>query len=143
MAVYDCIKLSQSQGFLDWFVDTEIPPIFVDNQSTLKLAASSLVTKRSKHIQLRFHVVRDFAEKLMYCPTGKNLSDPLTKALPGFHKYLGMFHHDLFDQSDSAARKVAGALCVVLVNVEEGVRGSVKEDLGDEESYESCNDEEI
>ena len=79
----------------------------------------------------------------MYCPTGKNLSDPLTKALPGFHKYLGMFHHDLFDQSDSAARKVAGARCVVLVDVEESVRGSDEEDLGDEESYESCNDEEI
>jgi hypothetical protein len=91
VALYDTIKFSQSQGYLDWFVeDGSLPLIFCDNQSALNLSKSSLVTKKSKHMNLRYHIVRDFARDLCYCPTDVNRADPLTKPLVG-GKYVSMF----------------------------------------------------
>ena len=92
VALYDTIRLTQSQGYLDWFLgeDREFPLVFGDNESSLALSRSSIVTKRSKHIHLRYHTVRDFAKHLAYCPTDLNRADPLTKALPR-DKYLGLF----------------------------------------------------
>jgi hypothetical protein len=92
VALYDTIRLTQGQGYLDWFLeqDGEIPLIFGDNESSLALSRSSIVTKRSKHIHLRFHTVRDFAKYLAYCPTEINRADPLTKALTR-DKYQGLF----------------------------------------------------
>lgn len=52
---------------------------------------SSVVTKRSKHINLRYHMVRDHVKSLCYCPTDRNLADPLTKGLAG-GKYISLFH---------------------------------------------------
>ena len=79
--------------FLEWFLEQgrELPLVFGDNQSSLALSRSSVVRKRSKHIQLRFHVVRDFAKYLAYVPTEVNRADPLTKPLTG-PKYVGLFH---------------------------------------------------
>ena len=93
VALRDTIRLSQNQGYLEWFLEQgrELPLVFGDNQSSLALSRSSVVTKRSKHIQLRFHVVRDFAKYLAYVPTEVNRADPLTKPLTG-PKYVGLFH---------------------------------------------------
>ena len=91
VAIYDTIRMTTSLGFLDWFIEEgRLPLVFVDNQSALKLSESSLVTKRSKHINLRYHVVRDHCKDLCYCPTDVNLADPLTKSLP-HDKYIGLF----------------------------------------------------
>lgn len=94
VAVYDMIRLSQSQGYLDWFMhDSTLPLIFVDNQSALALSRASIVTKRSKHMNLRFHMVRDHFKDLCYCPTELNKADPLTKPLVG-DKYISMYYAD-------------------------------------------------
>ena len=82
-AVYDSIMLSRSQGFLDWYLDDRTCPlIFVDNQSAIALSKSSLVTKKSKHILLRYHTVRDHARDLCFVPTQHNRADGLTKQIP-------------------------------------------------------------
>ena len=83
--------MCRSQGYLGWFLENrDIPLVFVDNLSAVALSQNSLVTKRSKHISLRFHEVREYCRDLCYCPTDLNLADPLTKPLPA-SKYLGMF----------------------------------------------------
>ena len=70
-----------------------MPVFFVDNQSALALAKSSIVSKRSKHMDLRLHMIRDYVKDLCYCPTGKNLADPLTKPLTS-EKYISLFKCD-------------------------------------------------
>ena len=93
VAIFDSIKLCQSQGFLDWFLeqkDIPLPLVFTDNQSALSLSQAAMVTKKSKHISLRYHVVRDHFKDLCFCPTQLNKADPLTKPLAG-GKYLSMF----------------------------------------------------
>merc|ERR1712216_92068 len=95
VAMYDAIRLTMNQGYLDCFQETgELPLLFSDNQSALVLADSSLITKRSKHVQLRFHMVRDHVRSLCYCPTDLNKADPLTKPLMS-SKDLSLFHTDL------------------------------------------------
>ena len=90
-AVYDSIMLYRSQGLLDWFLeDKALPLTFVDNQSALHLSKSTLVTKKSKHVLLRYHTVRDHARDLCFVPTKENRADGLTKQIPQ-PKLLEMF----------------------------------------------------
>ena len=88
------IKNSQSFGFLDWVSDdsscTGIPLTFCDNQSSIAVAESSLPTKKSKHMSLRLHTVKDHVRDLAYVPTHLNRADPLTKPLSG-PSYVSMF----------------------------------------------------
>jgi hypothetical protein len=96
--------MTQGQGYLDWFHDGEVRPLFfTDNMSTLSVAKSTITTKKSKHMLLRFHMVRDHVRDLCWVPTDKNLADPLTKALTG-GKYLNMFKvaagHELPEDND-------------------------------------------
>ena len=57
-----------------------------DNQSAICLATNPVFHARRKHIDLKFHFIRDHIEKgticLEYCPTEKMLADILTKNLP-------------------------------------------------------------
>lgn len=67
VALYDAIKLSQSAGFLDWFdqgLDGDLPTLFCDNQSAIAVAKTDLPTKRSKHMLLRFQMVKDHFKSL-------------------------------------------------------------------------------
>ena len=77
-AAHDALKLTKSQGWLEWLSDSP-PLLFVDNRSLIDLAKQEFTTKRSKHIGLRYMSVREELERLCYVPTGLNLSDPLTK----------------------------------------------------------------
>lgn len=58
--------------------------IFEDNQSCIKMLTSH-GEKRSKHIDTKFHFVKDLAERneirVTYCPTETMLADILTKPL--------------------------------------------------------------
>ena len=58
-----------------------------DNQGAIKLAQNPITHSRSKHIDIRHHLVRDLVERkviqLDYLPTDQNLADILTKALAG------------------------------------------------------------
>ncbi|UYV77486.1 hypothetical protein LAZ67_15001230 [Cordylochernes scorpioides] len=57
-----------------------------DNQSCIKLLNSEKVTARTKHIDIKFHFIKDLISNnclsLNYCPTEKMLADILTKPLP-------------------------------------------------------------
>ena len=60
--------------------------IHEDNQPCMKLAENPQVSKRAKHIDIKFHFVRDHIQAesivLKYCPSKVQLADILTKALP-------------------------------------------------------------
>ena len=59
--------------------------IMEDNQGAIATAQNPVFHRRTKHIQIRYHHVREaVAEgivRLMYCPTKEMLADILTKAL--------------------------------------------------------------
>ena len=56
-----------------------------DNEVTIKLDQKKMASARSKHIDLRHHVIRYHNDKgticLTYCPTSKMIADILTKCL--------------------------------------------------------------
>ena len=59
--------------------------IFCDNSSTIKLSKNPMLHGRSKHIDVRFHFLRDLtregAIELVYCGTQDQLADVMTKPL--------------------------------------------------------------
>ncbi|CAK9811716.1 Retrovirus-related Pol polyprotein from transposon TNT 1-94 [Anthophora quadrimaculata] len=60
-------------------------PIFVDNQSAIKIANNSEYHKRSKHIDVRFHFIRDVLNRkeieINYVQSKQQLADIFTKPL--------------------------------------------------------------
>jgi hypothetical protein len=60
--------------------------LYCDNQSAIKLAQDDNYRARTKHIDLRYHFIRQAvatgAIDLVYCPTEDMAADNLTKALP-------------------------------------------------------------
>jgi hypothetical protein len=62
------------------------PTIYTDNAPAEALAKSDKNTQRSKHIDVRYHIVRDNVAnkrvKLSHVATGDNIADIMTKALP-------------------------------------------------------------
>ena len=67
--------------------------LYCDNQAALKLIKDDNYRARTKHIDIRYHFVRQVAQigalKLVYCPTDDMTADILTKALP---KWKASFH---------------------------------------------------
>ena len=57
-----------------------------DNQSCIKLATNPVLHKRSKHIDTKYHFIRERVDdnsiKLIYTPTDEMIADLLTKSLP-------------------------------------------------------------
>lgn len=66
---------------------SEPTTIFEDNQSCLKLIKEERLSGKSKHIDTKFHFVKDYVEKglvkCVYCPTDEMIADLLTKPLSG------------------------------------------------------------
>jgi hypothetical protein len=64
----------------------QVPMMFEDNQGTIALTKNPIIQQRTKHIDIRYHFIRDtIASKrilLAYVPTEAMLADPLTKPLP-------------------------------------------------------------
>jgi hypothetical protein len=60
--------------------------VYEDNQSTIKMASSTHINDRSKHIDIRHHHIREKVQddtiELLYCPTEAQRADCLTKPLP-------------------------------------------------------------
>ena len=60
--------------------------IMEDNQSTIAIANNPIHHQRVKHLDVKSHFLRDHITKgdveLVYCPTGDQIADLLTKALP-------------------------------------------------------------
>lgn len=59
--------------------------LYVDNQSAIKMIMNSENTRYSKHIDIKFHFVKDIVNKnivkVKYVSTTENNADILTKAL--------------------------------------------------------------
>jgi hypothetical protein len=64
---------------------TEPILIYEDNQSTIQLAKNPIHSRRTKHIEVHFHVARDYVKRkiitLKYLPTDQMIADALTKSL--------------------------------------------------------------
>lgn len=69
----------------DFNIEVQKPTIFEDNQSCLKLISSNKFSNRTKHIETKYHFVKDCVNKNMfdfqYCPTDEMIADLLTKPL--------------------------------------------------------------
>jgi hypothetical protein len=59
--------------------------MYQDNQSTIVLVNNGQTSRRTKHIEVRFHYTRskilDGTIRIEYCPIGEMIADRLTKAL--------------------------------------------------------------
>jgi hypothetical protein len=75
--------------------------VHCDNQAAIKLITTDNYHSRTKHLDQRYHFIRDVASKgtikLVYCPTDDMVADVLTKALPKWKvaahaNALGMRH---------------------------------------------------
>jgi hypothetical protein len=84
-AAKECIWLRRLTGELFPSLQTQTT-LFCDNQAALKLATDDNYHARTKHINIRFHFIRQViasgAIKMVYCPTDDMTADVLTKALP-------------------------------------------------------------
>ena len=66
----------------------KMPPTVIheDNQSAIAIAKNPQFHSRTKHMDIKYHFVRELVDKgtiqLSYCETGNMLADVLTKGLP-------------------------------------------------------------
>jgi hypothetical protein len=89
-----CEAIWLRKALVDLF-GTKLDPtiIYCDNQSCIKLSENPVFHDRSKHIEIRYHFIRDRVQKgvvkLKYISTNEQIADILTKGLPkGKFEYL-------------------------------------------------------
>ena len=74
--------------------------ILVDNQAAISIVKNPVCSSKTKHIELRYHLVRDYYERgiilVEHVPTQSNHADMLTKPTPR------IIHHRLRDHSMSS-----------------------------------------
>jgi len=85
-AAFRCAQLLWiRQQLKDFDFDTRCTPIFYDNTSAISIAKNPCQHKRTKHIDIRHHFLRDNVEKglisMNFCMTNKQIADIFTKAL--------------------------------------------------------------
>lgn len=60
--------------------------LYEDNQSCIKMSSNEKFSARSKHINIKYHFLKDLINEkfieMVYCPTDLMLADLLTKPLP-------------------------------------------------------------
>lgn len=75
-------RLLQSIGY----TQTDPTPLFGDNQSAIRLVKNPECHKRTKHIDIQYHFIREKFESreidISYISTDHQLADIMTKALP-------------------------------------------------------------
>ena len=61
-------------------------PLCLDNQGSIFLSVNPVVDRRTKHIEIRYHYIREFYERgeteIYYVASEDQLADPLTKNVP-------------------------------------------------------------
>ena len=66
-------------------VEAHTPTLMVDNQPVIALAKNPVLYDRSKHIDVKFHFLRDCVDGgqivIKFVETGRQLTDVLTKSL--------------------------------------------------------------
>ena len=84
-AVQESMFLKQ---LLDSMLENDIKDVFIhsDNKGSIDLAKNPVHHKRSKHIDIRHHFIREHVRngdvELIYIPSGDNCADVFTKAVP-------------------------------------------------------------
>ena len=91
-AEYVALSMAAQEAawLLKLLTDLQIPkePIIImeDNQGAIALARNPISHSRTKHIDIRFHFVREAQEEgmidIVYCPTSEMVADLFTKPLP-------------------------------------------------------------
>jgi hypothetical protein len=87
IALSECAKESQWLKNLHSELNNIIYPIILyeDNQGAMKIAENNMFSKRTKHIDIRYHYIRELVQNnqiiLNYCPTEEMIADTLTKGL--------------------------------------------------------------
>jgi hypothetical protein len=85
-------------------LEMEATTILCDNQSYIKMTENHVFHDRSKHIEIRYHYIRDMGQrgalKLQYVSTDEQVADVLTKPLSRvkfehFRDKLGIVRKDL------------------------------------------------
>ena len=83
---------------LGTFLRQQSVNISVDNQGTMSLASKHVTEQRSKHIDIRYHFIREKISAglitLSYVPSGDNIADLMTK--PATKIKLQKFRSTLF-----------------------------------------------
>lgn len=91
-------------------IEVEMPlTIFTDSQSAIAMTESQRFSNRTKHIDTKFHFIKDLKEKgivkLEYFPTSTNIADMLTKPMGGNKikqlRELGGLYEDTIDVKDN------------------------------------------
>jgi hypothetical protein len=88
MALSDCARQVSWVRSLFWEIGYQVDQVDVcgDNQGALFLAENPSVDKRTKHIDIRYHYIKDCVEdkkiRLWFVPTYVQTADILTKNLP-------------------------------------------------------------
>ncbi|UYV72746.1 hypothetical protein LAZ67_10000504 [Cordylochernes scorpioides] len=90
-----CKEVSYIRSLLEELITDNFDiNLYVDNQSTIKIIKSGQSTTKTKHIDVKYHFVKDQAQKfnLIYCPTEHQIADILTKPLarPKFVKFKSL-----------------------------------------------------
>ena len=92
-----CAAAQEAVWLRKIFKDPPTIEIFDDNQAAIALTQSPCNHTRSKHIDTRFHYLRERVlakdVKLTYIPSSENIADIFTKPLPRplFEKFRAMF----------------------------------------------------
>lgn len=85
MAVKDAVWIKQLLVEIGLWKKDRAITLQVDNQSAIKSMENEITSSRSKHINVRYHFIRDVIKrgdvKVNYCPTQQQLADILTKPL--------------------------------------------------------------
>ena len=85
----------------------DVTVIFCDNQSCIKLSENSVFHDRSKHIDMKYHYIRDIVQKgvvkLQYISTDEQVADIFTKPLARvkfayFRERLGVVENPFIDK---------------------------------------------
>ncbi|POM67806.1 LOW QUALITY PROTEIN: Integrase catalytic core protein [Phytophthora palmivora] len=83
-AVQDCLWVKQLLDELDLSKNDNVI-LHIDNQSAIKNMENDVTTARMKHINIKFHFIRDAVHskdvEVRYCPTTEMKADILTKPL--------------------------------------------------------------
>ncbi|GJS87847.1 hypothetical protein Tco_0770483 [Tanacetum coccineum] len=107
-------KLPLSGHLADYDVLYDKVPIFCDNTSAIVISNNPVLHSRTKHIDIRYHFIRDHILKgdieLYFVPTDLQLADIITKSLaePSFTRLiaeLGMLNIDKEVNAGSIANK--------------------------------------
>ena len=81
-----CIQAVWLQGILSEFDDgsTLCTILFYDNQSVIKISTDLVTRKRTKHVEIHMHYMRELVHDrtiiLQYCSTDEQIPDIFTKS---------------------------------------------------------------